>query len=182
MALGFDELNVLTEIDVLYTTLDKNNRKQFKKLFHDRYAEMYLWLTEKKPDEDMLDELADMYLAGLLTEPNETTHYTYETEVLRKRDRAKESINSVPTKAQKQLEIDRALRIWAQMSGWYADFTSQGAEIQALENAGIERVKRHEQDDKRTCSVCRDADEEIYPIDNIPPLPHLHCRRWFTPA
>lgn len=172
----------MNEVDVLYVQLDQNNRKQFKELFIDRYVEMYLWLTKKEPDEDTLDELAELYITGLLSEPNENTHYSYETEVLRKRDRAKEAINSVPTKAQKQLELDKALRIWSQMTGWYADFASQGAETQALVDAGIERVERHELDDKRTCSVCREADGEIYPIDEIPPLPHLRCRRWFTPA
>lgn len=181
LTLGFDELNVMNEIDVLYVRLDENNRKLFRELFCERYAEMYLWLTKKKPDEDMLDELVDMYLAGLLTDPNENTHYSYETETLRKRDRTKEAINSVPTKAQKQLELDKALRIWTQMSGWYADFTSQGAEIQALIDAGVERVERHEMDDGKTCSICASADGEKYAIDDIPPLPHLRCRRWFTP-
>lgn len=171
--MGFDELNVLKLVDALYETLDQNNRKYFKTLFCGRYREVYR-------DEDFLDELADMYLAGLLSEPNENTHYAYDTEALRKRDRAKEAINAVPTKAQKQLEIDKAIRYWSQMTAWYTDFTSQGAEEEALKDSGAKRVQRHEMDDEKTCSECRKLDGAIYDINHIPPLPHLRCRRWFT--
>lgn len=174
--LKFDELNVFREVDALYQTLDENNRKQFKKLFIERYLEVY------DDDEDTIDELAEMFFAGLLSEPNENTHYAYDAEVLRKRDRAKEAIASVPTKTQKQLELDKALRQWSQMTAWYVDFTSQGAEIQALKDSGVKRVQRHEMEDGKTCSVCKALDGEIYDIDKIPTLPHLRCRRWFTKA
>ena len=170
----FDELNVMKEIDNLYSTLDANNRKHFKTLFCDRYREVY-------GEDDSVDELAEMFLAGLLSEPNENTHYTYDTEVLRKRDRAKEAVDAVPTKAQKQLEIDKAVRQWSQMTAWYADFTSQGAEINAFKNAGVKKVKRHEMDDEKTCSECKKLDGEVYDINRIPPLTHLRCRRWFSP-
>lgn len=179
---GFDEINVLREIDSLYSEMDRQNRKKYKELFWERYAEVFSWLTRKKPDEDEIDDLLDMHLAGLLEEPNETTHYTYATEVLRKRDRAKESVLSVPTKLQKQLEIDKNIRHWLQMVGWYTDFVSQDAEITAFIDAGVKKVQRHEMDDDKTCSVCRSADGEIYKINEIPPLPHLRCRRWFTKA
>ena len=171
--LKFDELNVMREIDVFYMTLDANNRKYFRRLFISKYRAV-------SGRDDEIDELVEMFLAGLLSEPNENTHYVYDTEVLRKRDRAKESVLSVPTKAQKQLELEKALRHWAQMTGWYADFTSQGAEIQALKDMGVEKVERHELNDSKTCSECRSLDGEIYRIDKIPPLTHLRCRRWFT--
>lgn len=162
--------------------MDEQNRKKYKELFWERYAEVFFWLTRKKPDEDEIDDLLDMHLAGLLDEPNETTHYTYAMEVLRKRDRAKESVLSVPTKLQKQLEIDKNIRHWLQMVGWYTDFVSQDAEITAFIDAGVKKVQRHEMDDDKTCSVCRSADGEVYKINEIPTLPHLRCRRWFTKA
>lgn len=182
IALGFDELNVLNQTDALYADLDSQTRRKLTELFIARYIEMMLWLKEKEPDEDTVDELAELHIAGLLDEPNEATHYAYSAEVLRKRDRAKEAIISVPTKAQKQLMIDKHVRYFQQMAAWYVDFTSQDAEITALKDAGIERVQRHEHDDEKTCSVCKAADGEIYDIDKIPPVPHPRCRRWFTPA
>jgi hypothetical protein len=80
------------------------------------------------------------------------------------------------------VELDKAIRLWAQQTSFYADFTSQDAELQALKDNGVKRVVRHEHHDKRVCAVCRKADGEIYEIDKIPQLPHLHCRRWFTQA
>lgn len=177
---GFDELNVLKQTDTLYAELDKYNRKKFRELFTARYMEIMKYL--KKPvDEDTVDELAELYISGLLDEPNETTKYTYSAEVLRKRDRAKEAILSVPTKAQKQIQLDKHIRYFQQMTGWYADFTSQGAEIKAYRDAGVERVQRHERNDEKTCGVCEKADGAVYDIDKVPPIPHLRCRRWFTP-
>ena len=175
--LGFDDLNVMQDIDSLYEELGKNNRKKFKELWRARCREVLRWM-----DEDEIDELLEMHLAGLLDEPNSVTHYAYTTEVLRKRDRAKEAALSVPTKAQKQIEIDKHLRYWLQMTGWYLDFVSQDAEISAFEAAGIKKVQRHERDDEKTCSVCREADGQVYEVTKIPPLPHLRCRRWFTPV
>ena len=179
--LKFDELNVMRQTDALYSSFLKDSKKELKALFIARYTEVWLELKKKEPREDMLDELADMYLAGLLEEPNDVTHYVFETELIRKRDRAKEAILSVPTRTQKQLELDKAARIFAQMLGWYTDFASQDAEIQAMEDAGVEKVVRHELMDSRVCSVCRKANGEIYEIEKIPPLPHLRCRRYFTP-
>lgn len=171
----------MRQTDALYSNLLKDSKKELKALFIARYIEVWLELKKKAPREDMLDELAEMYLAGLLKEPNDVTHYVFETELIRKRDRAKEAILSVPTRTQKQLELDKAARIFAQMLGWYTDFASQDAEIQAMEDAGVKKVVRHELMDSRVCSVCRKANGEIYEIEKIPPLPHLRCRRYFTP-
>ena len=179
---GFDELNVLQDIDALYTELYQLARKKYKELFIERFYEVLLTVTKNIPKEDAVDELAELFITGLLDEPNEATHYAFVTETTRKRDKAKEAVLSVPTKAQKQLELEKNLRYFLQMAAWYADFTSQGAEISAYEEADVNKVKRHEVNDAKTCSVCRKADGEIYPIDKIPPLPHLRCRRWFTPV
>ena len=139
--------------------------------------------TESFPEEqeDSVEELAEIAIAKLLDEPNRNTNYAYDTEITRKRDRAREAVDSVPSKSMKLKEIDKAVRFLMQMSGWYADFTSQDAEIQAFKESGAKKLKRHEHEDAKTCAVCRKLDGEIYPIDAIPPLPHLRCRRWFTP-
>lgn len=158
-------------IDVLYKALDEDNRREFLKLFLAKYKQIC---------GDVVYEMAEAYLLKLLDEPNETTGYSYSAEVLRKRDRAKEAVIAMPTKVQKQLQIDKAMRIFEQMTAWYADFVSQGAEIEALKSMGVKKVQRHEMNDEKVCAVCRKADGEIYDIDKIPPLPHLRCRRWFT--
>lgn len=181
---GFDELNVIQQVETLYANLDGANRKKFKELWMARYIEMllYLDLLSVLPTDDTIDALVEMRLANLLEEPNAVTNYAYDAEVYRKRDRAKEAVNSVAGNVLKQVQMDKHLKYWSAMTGYYADLVSQDAEIQALKDSGVERVIRHEVEDAKTCRVCEDADGEIYDIDKIPPLPHLHCRRWFTPA
>ena len=176
---------MIREVDTLYADMDADNRKAFKKLFVDRFFEMLLYLMadeEVVPTDDEIDELAEMHLANLLTEPNKVTHYAYDTEVYRKRDRAKEAINAVPGRVEKQIQIDKNLRYWSSMTGFYVDFVSQDAEVEALKKAGAKRVQRHEMKDDKVCSVCKKEDGAIYDIDKIPPLPHPRCRRWFTEA
>lgn len=177
---GFDELNVVNAIDAMYEQIADVCKKEFRKLYAERYTELWLWMKDRKPDEDTVDELVELYLANLWDEPNPNTHYAFGTELIRKRDRAKEAIISVPTKIQKQLEMDNAVRYALQQIAWYTDFTSQDAEIQALKDAGVKKVQRHEMKDDRVCAVCRKEDGKIYRIDAIPDLPHLRCRRWFS--
>jgi len=180
---GFDELNVMKSLDSLYAGLNKDNRAAFRKLWALRYLEVWaLYGKKKPPDEDELDDLCDMHLAGLLEEPHPVTRYTYEAEVPRKKDRAKESIAAPTSMPDKRFELDKAMRHWTQMTRWYTDFTSQDAEVQALIDSGVEKVERHEVDDTRTCTECREADGAIYDVRKIPPLPHPGCRRWFTPV
>lgn len=186
MVLDFDELNVMKQVDALYSDINKFARKTYKELWESRFIEVILYLIaegfiKKQPDENTIEDLLEMHMAGLLDEPHEVTHYTFSHEILRKRDKAKEAILSVPTKTQKQLMLDRHVNYVLQQMRWYSDFTSQDAEISAYKEAGIEKVQRHEQNDDRVCAVCKAADGEIYKIDSIPLLPHPACRRWFTP-
>ena len=180
--LKFDELSVMQEVDVLYEAFGRDCRQTFRGLYVDRYTELYRCLKGKKPDEDEIDELVDMYLAGLWDTPNENTHYAFGTELVRKRDSTKEAIIAVPTRTQKQLELEKAARYLIQQSAWYIDFTSQDAEVQALKDCGVKKVKRNDMNDDKVYRECRQSNGEIYEIDKIPPLPHLRCRRWFTPV
>ena len=187
--LKMDELNVLRQIDVLYEYMDTETRRKLKKLYGDRFFEMLVYLgyfdrpehNEELGEPEHVEKLSEERTEKLLDEPNEVTHYTYETEVYRKRDRAKEAVLSVPTKTQKQMEIDKSVRIFMQMVTWYVDFTSQDAEIEALKDSGVKTVVRHEMNDGKVCKECHEADGETYPINEIPTLPHPRCRRWFTP-
>ena len=179
--LDFDELNVLKETDALYESFGQDCRTVFGDIYRLRYEEVLLWLGKKVPPIDEVDELVEMWLTGFLNEPNETTHYAFETELVRKRDRAKEAVTAVPTKTQKQLELEKAARYVIQQSAWYCDFASQESEIQALKDAGVKKVIRIEQDDDRTCDLCRNLHGKVYEIGKIPPLEHLRCRRTFRP-
>lgn len=179
---NFDELNVLQKIDTLYYELDQDNRKKFKELFIAQYVYCLRYLKKKRPDEDILDEMADMYLLDMLSKPDPVTHYTYDTEVYRKRDRCKEAVNSVNGKLNKQLEMDKALKYWAQMTAQYADNVNDTATIKAFVDAGFQKVQWHTEEDDRVCSECDPLDEKVFDIDEVPDKPHWGCRCWITPV
>lgn len=181
---GFDELSVIDSVDEMYRDLSADAHKRFFELFYERYMELmreYPKLHPKHHEEDDVYALSEYYAVMILSYPNPTTTYTYESEIFRKRDRAKEAINAVSGKSAKQAEIDKAIRIWARMNGWYAIIISQEVEIQFFKDCGVKKVQRHEMHDERVCAECMEADGEIYPINKIPPT-HPSCRRWFTPV
>lgn len=173
--LKFDELGVIQTITSLYMELDNMNREAFKDLYKKRYIQVYFRKRKRYP-EDILDELADMYLAGLLSEPNETTKYIYETEVLRKRDRAIENVNATINSADKEKELDKALRYWSMQTGFYTDIVCEDANKQALADCGVKKVRWLTEDDFKVCEICEDLDGEIFTINNVPPPPHPRCR------
>lgn len=172
----------MQEVDALYDEIGLACIKLFRELYMARYTELWKWLKGRNPKEDEIDELFEMYLAKLLNEPNDVTHYAFQTELIRKRDRAKEAILSVPTRTQKQLELEKAIRHLTQQVGFYVDITEDEASLQALKDAGIKKVRWNIYGDDRVCSVCEDLDGEIFPIDEVPIKPHPRCRCYLTPA
>lgn len=179
---GFDELNVFKQVTALYASLDKDNKRKFRELFIARYCEMFPYFGKKPPDEDLLDDLVDLYLSGLLSEPNELTRYTYDTEVLRKRDRAIESINAAPSLSEKDLEFDKAMRYWSQQTGFYIDIVADDAAIMAMKRNGVKKVRWITQGDEKVCKECWDRNDKIYDIDAVPEKTHVRCRCWLVPA
>lgn len=179
---GFDELNVLRETDALYDGLFQDAQAQFRSLYIERYIEVLEWLEKPKPLESFLTELVELWLIGFLKEPNAVLHYAYDTESIRKRERTIEAVNSVPTKIQKQVFLDKNVRYYIQMASWYADLASQDAELQALKDAGVKRVKWNIYGDNHVCSPCYDRNGNIYDIDKVPLRIHPRCRCFLTKA
>lgn len=174
--LKFDELSVMREIRAIYEELDEDNRREFLGLFLRKYKEV------NADYEDTLEEIAEMYLANLLETPHPLTHYVYETEVLRKRDRTTEAVISVDSRPEKRYEMEKGLRFWSQMTAWYVDAVSDGATLEAFKAMGIKYVQWNTSPDDRVCADCHALDKNIFPIDAIPDKPHLNCRCYLTPV
>lgn len=178
---GFDELSVYSQLEVLYKSLNRENEEKFRDLYATRYREMYLYLKKSWPDDDEVDDLAEIYLALLLTEPNEITRYAYDAEVLRKRDRAIEAINSAPSKPEKDYELEKAMRFWSQQTGFYIDIIADEAALQAMKDCGVKKVRWHTQEDNKVCDDCEPRNNRVYDIDKVPPKEHPRCRCWLEP-
>lgn len=177
----FDELNVIGLTKALYEALDNSARELLDMLFVERYEEVEDWVGGNS-DEDEIDDLAEMHMAQLLETPNAVTKYSYNSEVLRKRDRLSESVNAVKHTAEKRDEIEKAMRLWGQMVAQYADETADDATVLAFRNAGVKQVVWHSQEDQRVCRECNELDGKVFDIDALPDKPHWRCRCWITPV
>lgn len=172
---GFDELSVMRNLTTLYSALDADNQLEFLEVFYARYLKTYKKIKKRPPTDDIYD-LAELYLIDLLTVPNEVTKYTYDTEVIRKRDRAIESVNATQGVQFKQAEINKAMRYWTMQTGFYMDILCEDAHKRALKDAGVKRVRWYTLEDDKVCDACEDLDGEEFDIDDIPSPPHPRCR------
>lgn len=190
---NFDELNVLGEIDALYEDLDEDNRTALVDLYAAQYYACVQYLRRLIDIDSDLDDMLDLYLEDrylqeqaerkvteMLERPDPVTHYIYDAEVYRKRDRTKEAINSETSVAEKQKAFDKAIRYWSQMTQQYADNVNDEATIQAFMDAGIDHVMWHTEEDDRVCDECEPLDKKIFPIDEVPDKMHWGCRCWLT--
>ena len=78
-------------------------------------------------------------------------------------------------------EIATALRYWVAMVSQYVITTVDCATIEAYRTQGVTEVVWVSVKDKSRCVVCKQRDGKVYPIDNIPPKPHIGCRCYFLP-
>jgi len=170
--LGFDELNVAAGCKELYTALAADNLTEYKEVAKAAYRDA---------GEEIIDYLIfELWLQEeIMGKPSPVTHYSYETEVIRKRERLAEALLS---SKDRRTEFRRALRYWADMSAQYADIITDEAMLKSYRDQGVEYVRWRTEEDERVCAVCAPRDGRVYPIDKAPPKAHWRCRCWYEPA
>ena len=178
---GFDELQVLNGFSTLYDKLLRQCEEVMKDLCMERYTEMFRFLKGKAPDEDDVAALAVIYLDEILRKPDERTHYEFESEALRKRDRAAEAVNAVQGQREKDRQFELAMRYWSQQTGFYIDIVSDDMALKAMKDCGVTKVRWHIQNDNKVCDDCFVLDGEVFPINEVP-TKHLRCRCWLEPV
>lgn len=174
---SFDPLLVSQTVTALYRQLDADFRYELYLLADEQYAEM----AESVGLEEWDEGFEDLFLERILSEPDPITHYAYDAELLRKRDRAIEAINAVSGPRNKQEELDKAMRLFSQMAGQYIDTVAYEAAVKAFKDAGIKYVKWVTQKDEKVCATCGPMNGKIYLIDKLPNRPHWRCRCYITP-
>jgi len=157
-------------VNDLYTDLEKDNEKAFLSL-----AALAYWDASphgsNPPGKKWLKELLEDYDEVLL--------YVYVHEVERKRDRLAEAVNASKDKT---YEFKKGLSLWARMTAWECDGVEYQANLKALKDAGVRRVKWVAMEDERTCPECMELDGKTFRIDKVPPKPHPNCRCWLISA
>ena len=168
--LGFDELNVVKETKTLYKALETDNESVFLELAQEKFKE------EGGKNGKAIDR---KWLVALLALADPVSKYIYLNEVGRKRERTEEAINASGAKT---AEINKAMRLWAQMTAHYADVVTDKSTEEAYRERGVSLVRWVTMEDEKVCEVCGARDGKIYPIDRIPAKPHYGCRCWFVPV
>lgn len=168
-AASFDELNVIPlshEIyDAVYALVKKEATRLAGVVYDDNRDE-----GEAEGEFD-----AAGFVLAMLLAYNPVTKYVFENEFDRKRARFAESVIASNTPLE---EVALAKRLLAGMNAQFMDDVTFDAMIQAFRDNGTERVRWVTAEDDRRCKQCASMHGKIYPIDKIPPKPHIHCRCW----
>ena len=129
---------------------------------------------DKKRATEMADETIDLtWVYEFLEDVDPVTLYAFFPERERKKQRLIEALTATNNR---NVEIDKALRYWTVQVAQYADNSVYQARLAAFRDAGVKRVRWVTQKDERVCPECGDLDEQIFPIENVPPPQHIHCR------
>lgn len=163
--LRFDELNVVGEVQELYRELEALNQSAYEQIA------AYYYEQESKGK----GTLQDIWLAAVLRTPSRVMKYSYDSEVVRKRDRLTEALIATGGSAP---EYDKAMRYWTQMTGWFAVEVADAATAQAREDNGIDLVMWRSEHDNKVCDECWKRNGQVYHANAIPPKPHPNCRCW----
>ena len=183
---GFDELNVPMAKDLTkaaYQRLWNANMRDFRRIAREGrdFAKGMLTESEKKRISDL--DLA-LIIAFVLTNYNIVTGYRYDSEWERKRMRYTEILLGAKESNDRQTlnemsKKNAGLIIGQSMQG--AIDIEDEAMKRVYKKAGIKKVKWVTEHDPKVCTECRLRDGHIYPIDRVPPKPHLNCRCHIIP-
>lgn len=164
----FDEINVLDTVNSVYSDIDRTIHRYFQMLAERAYGDAF--------EGEMLIPLAVEFLQRVFSEYNPVSKYVYINEFDRKRLRLVEALIATGGDS---VEADRAMKQIALMIGCYAIAVVDEATLEAYRQEGVDKVRWVSEDDSKVCSVCRERNGNVYPINELPPKPHYNCRCYF---
>lgn len=185
---GFDELNVprvTSETEALFERLMRENKKQYLKVAKKAYEDAVLLAVAAGYDDPGTDKINEMWLIGLLGAYNFVSGYLYESEAERKRLRLAEQMLTAKEYLNRTLyndSIRRSANLWWTQTAHYMLDAVDTATLDGYKDSGVEKVKWNTNIDGRECKICRERNNKVYPIGNVPPKAHRNCRCYLTPV
>ena len=179
--LQFDQLNILRSVRKVYSDSVKLAKLWFLRIATDAYIEALVLagIDRKEAEEKAEDDITEDWILDMFEEYDPVTLYQFLPEAERKKDRLVEALIASHNN---NVEVDKALRLWTLQVTQYAEKSVDEATVDGYEDAGVKKVKWITERDEKVCSVCRERDGKIYPIDKIPPKPHYRCRCIWIPV
>ncbi len=168
----FDELNVIPVSHEIYSEVYELVKREATRLADTVYRK-----NRNNENPSTFDPAAWVLLLVLAYNP--VTKYIFENEIERKRARFAEGVISsdVPTE-----EVALAKRLLAGTNAQFMDDLTHETMIQAFKDNSTTHVRWVTSPDDRRCKECASMHGKIYPIENIPTKPHIHCRCWVEEA
>lgn len=186
--LGFDELNVVNTKKVtkeMFDRLTAENEKAYKKVAADAYGKAKKTAADAGHTEKENSEIDAAWLMGVLLAYNFVTGYLYDREAERKRLRLNEQILTAREYDDRQMFNDslrRTANLWWTQTLQYGIDVVDEAVLQAYKDMGVEEVRWVAKIDKRTCKVCKERNNQIYKILEVPRKTHYNCRCYLVPV
>ena len=169
---AFDELNVIQVSHEIYSEAYDLVKREAARLADTVYRK-----NRNKQNPITFDPAAWVLILVLAYNP--VTKYIFENEIERKRARFAEGVISSDTPAE---EVALAKRLLAGTNAQFMDDLTHETMIQAFKDNGATHVRWVTAPDDRRCKECASMHGKIYPIENIPAKPHIHCRCWVEEA
>ena len=173
--LKFDEINILPAVKKVYA----DAKRQMVKRYESIAVEAYRAALKRAGSDGKGKEPDDDWLLDMLEETDPVTLYQFFPELERKAVRLAEALE-VPQSRQK--EIDRALRYLSLQMSETAIRVTDEATMKGYLDSGVKRVRWVTREDERTCPVCGQRHNRIYPINRVPSKPHYGCRCEIIPV
>lgn len=171
----WDEINIIQEVLKVYRQSAKRAKKRYYEVAFEAYLLMadMCGITPKKAHRMAEEAITDEWVADVLEETDFVTMYRFNTETERKAYRLAEALEVAENR---NAEIEKALRYWSRQIGQFAINMTDYAMIQAIQDAGIGMAEWVTMQDERVCAECRHLDGQVFPVEDIPPKPHMGCR------
>lgn len=178
---NWDQLNVIREVTRVYERSRKRARQKYYEIAFEVYVLVLMWceIDAKKAHSMAEKAITDEWVDQILEDADPLTLYSFDAEKDRKAQRL---IEALGVTSQKDLEIDKALKLWSRQLGQYAINFTDYAAMQAFEDADIEAVEWVTQKDERVCNECGPLDGKVFLLSEVPLKPHWGCRCFWRPA
>lgn len=186
--MGFDDLNVINTKKVtkeMFDRLTAENEKAYKKVAIEAYDKAKKKAADVGHTEGENSDIGVEWLTGVLLAYNYVTGYLYDREVERKRLRLNEQILTARDFADRQMfneSLRKTANLWWTQTLQYGITVVDEAVMQAYKDMGVKKVRWRSKIDKRTCKVCRERDNKIYKLSEVPKKTHYNCRCYLEPV
>lgn len=187
-SMGFDELNVVNTKKVTKEMFDRilaENEKVYTKAAKEAYAKAKKSAEAAGYSEEKSDGVGGDWLTGVLLAYNLVTGYLYDREAERKRLRLNEQILTAREYDDRQMlnsSLQRSVNLLWTQTAEYGVTVVDAATMRGFADMGVKKVRWKSVVDGRECKVCRERNNQIYKISEVPGKTHYNCRCYLEPV